>query len=340
MRSGVRGSRVDPRVKPCRSRSPRTSTDCAHRSRGCSGSWHGNGHGDYPTIEAFQFGQELVFQQDGRPFIHYFSRAWIVDEDGDEGARRRPRDRLPAAAGRWHRRGRAGPQHRLRGDLVRRDPPRAAAARDGHRRRGPHRDGQGVRRRASGSTATSRATCCTPTTWPRWARSSSPTPGPSSSGGDGDDRHDDWPRAELRGTSGYRLTPAARADPRPRSTTLGHATPDEVLAEVREHSSAVNVSTVYRTLEVLEELGLVRHAHLERPGADLPLRHATTSTSTSSAGIVGRVVSVGPDVLDAPCRRLRRRARLRRRRRTPDGLRRLRRVPRRADRHDDVDEST
>ena len=29
-----------------------------------------------------------------------------------------------------------------------------------------------------------------------------------------------------------------------------------------EQSSAINVSTVYRTLEVLEELGLVRHAHL------------------------------------------------------------------------------
>ena len=43
---------------------------------------------------------------------------------------------------------------------------------------------------------------------------------------------------------------------------LGHATPDEVLAEVRTHSAAVNISTVYRTLETLEELGLVRHAHL------------------------------------------------------------------------------
>ena len=38
---------------------------------------------DYPTIEGFQFGQELVFQQDGRPFVHYFSRAWIVDDNGD-----------------------------------------------------------------------------------------------------------------------------------------------------------------------------------------------------------------------------------------------------------------
>ena len=46
------------------------------------GSWHGNGQGDYPTIEGFHFGQEMVFQQDGRPFIHYISRAWIVDEEG------------------------------------------------------------------------------------------------------------------------------------------------------------------------------------------------------------------------------------------------------------------
>lgn len=43
---------------------------------------------------------------------------------------------------------------------------------------------------------------------------------------------------------------------------LGHATPDEVLTEVRQHSQAVNISTVYRNLEVLEQLGLVKHAHL------------------------------------------------------------------------------
>lgn len=43
---------------------------------------------------------------------------------------------------------------------------------------------------------------------------------------------------------------------------LGHATPDEVLAEVRTESAAVNISTVYRTLEVLEELELIRHTHL------------------------------------------------------------------------------
>ncbi|GAA3530778.1 FABP family protein [Nocardioides daeguensis] len=45
------------------------------------GTWRGNGHGDYPTIESFQFGQELIFAHDGRPFFHYMARSWIIDED-------------------------------------------------------------------------------------------------------------------------------------------------------------------------------------------------------------------------------------------------------------------
>ncbi len=46
------------------------------------GTWAGNGEGDYPTIEPFRFGQEVIFAHDGRPFFHYLSRAWIVDERG------------------------------------------------------------------------------------------------------------------------------------------------------------------------------------------------------------------------------------------------------------------
>lgn len=56
--------------------------DCA-RLAWIIGRWAGNGHGEYETIEPFQFGQEVVFQQDGRPFIHYMSRSWIVDADGN-----------------------------------------------------------------------------------------------------------------------------------------------------------------------------------------------------------------------------------------------------------------
>jgi hypothetical protein len=48
------------------------------------GTWRGNGHGDYPTIDTFEFGQELIFTHDGRPFFHYMSHAWIVDEQGNK----------------------------------------------------------------------------------------------------------------------------------------------------------------------------------------------------------------------------------------------------------------
>jgi Fur family ferric uptake transcriptional regulator len=43
---------------------------------------------------------------------------------------------------------------------------------------------------------------------------------------------------------------------------LGHATPDQVHAKVAGVAAGVNITTVYRTLELLEELGLVTHAHL------------------------------------------------------------------------------
>ena len=81
----------------------------------------------------------------------------------------------------------------------------------------------------------------------------------------------DW-RERLR-EGGYRMTPqrelVLRAVDR-----LSHATPDEVFNAVREHSSAVNVSTVYRTLELLEQLGLVRHTHISDRA---PTYHSTRS---------------------------------------------------------------
>lgn len=48
------------------------------------GTWGGRGNGDYPTIEPFSYGQELSFSQDGRPFFHYMSRSWIVDDEGEK----------------------------------------------------------------------------------------------------------------------------------------------------------------------------------------------------------------------------------------------------------------
>ncbi|GAA1915817.1 FABP family protein [Nocardioides lentus] len=47
------------------------------------GTWRGNGHGDYPTIDKHEFGQELIFTHDGRPFLQYLSRTWVVDDAGE-----------------------------------------------------------------------------------------------------------------------------------------------------------------------------------------------------------------------------------------------------------------
>jgi hypothetical protein len=50
------------------------------------GRWQGAGVGDYPTIEALQFGQEVEFSYvPGKPFLEYRSRTWRIDEAGELG---------------------------------------------------------------------------------------------------------------------------------------------------------------------------------------------------------------------------------------------------------------
>lgn len=48
------------------------------------GTWQGVGVGGYPTVEEFRFGQEVVFTEHGKPFLHYQSRAWLLDDEGNE----------------------------------------------------------------------------------------------------------------------------------------------------------------------------------------------------------------------------------------------------------------
>ncbi len=104
----------------------------------------------------------------------------------------------------------------------------------------------------------------------------------------------EW-QAKLR-ARGYRLTPqrelVLRAVER-----LGHATPDEVLAAVREESNAVNISTVYRALELLEELDLVRHAHLTDRA---PTYHSTATPAHVHLVCreCGSVTEVAPEVVE------------------------------------------
>jgi Fur family transcriptional regulator, ferric uptake regulator len=61
--------------------------------------------------------------------------------------------------------------------------------------------------------------------------------------------------------SGYRVTPQRQLVLEAVSR-LEHATPEEIFADVRLTARGVNVSTVYRTLELLEQLALVTHTHL------------------------------------------------------------------------------
>ena len=51
------------------------------------GDWHGFGVVGYPTMTESRFEQEVSFSHDGRPFLSYTSRTWLVDDDG---ARVRP----------------------------------------------------------------------------------------------------------------------------------------------------------------------------------------------------------------------------------------------------------
>jgi Fur family ferric uptake transcriptional regulator len=43
---------------------------------------------------------------------------------------------------------------------------------------------------------------------------------------------------------------------------LGHATPEQICAQVQRSAPAVNITTIYRTLDLMERIGLVRHTHL------------------------------------------------------------------------------
>ncbi|MEX0426772.1 Fur family transcriptional regulator [Nocardioides sp. DS6] len=112
---------------------------------------------------------------------------------------------------------------------------------------------------------------------------------------------EDW-REALR-AKGYRLTPQ-RELVLAAVEKLSHATPEDVLAEVRRSSSAINLSTVYRNLEFLEELGLVRHAHLGDRGSTY---HSTSGREHFHIVCrkCQRVSSVDPEVAAPLAERLR-----------------------------------
>lgn len=112
---------------------------------------------------------------------------------------------------------------------------------------------------------------------------------------------EDWER-RLR-EHGFRITPQ-RQLVLEAVESLRHGTPEEILIEVQRTATGVNLSTVYRTLEVLEEVGLVTHAHI---GHGAPTYHAVDEHVHIHL-VCDRcksVLSVGADVAKSMVDRLR-----------------------------------
>lgn len=48
------------------------------------GVWRGEGEAVYPTIQGpYRYGQQVTFAHDGRPFLCYETRAWLLTADGE-----------------------------------------------------------------------------------------------------------------------------------------------------------------------------------------------------------------------------------------------------------------
>jgi hypothetical protein len=44
------------------------------------GTWRGEGKGDYPTIDAFSFGEEITVDHVGDAFLRVDQRSWLLDD--------------------------------------------------------------------------------------------------------------------------------------------------------------------------------------------------------------------------------------------------------------------
>jgi Fur family transcriptional regulator, ferric uptake regulator len=79
---------------------------------------------------------------------------------------------------------------------------------------------------------------------------------------------------------------------------LGHATADDIQRDVAERSLTLNLSTIYRTLTLLDELGVIRHV-------DLPDRSTVYHSKTTHAHVhlacrrCGTVTDAEPDDFSA-----------------------------------------
>ncbi|MFB9744654.1 Fur family transcriptional regulator [Pseudonocardia sulfidoxydans] len=84
---------------------------------------------------------------------------------------------------------------------------------------------------------------------------------------------------------------------------LGHATPEQICTRVQQTAPAVNITTIYRTLELLERIGLVRHTHL---GHGAPTYSEEDHQHVHLVcHLCGTVAEAPTDLMDALAERLR-----------------------------------
>jgi len=84
---------------------------------------------------------------------------------------------------------------------------------------------------------------------------------------------------------------------------LGHATPEQICGQVQSSAPAVNITTIYRTLDLMERIGLVRHTHLGHGAptySELEHQHVHLVCHTC-----GAVTETSPGLLDGVAERLR-----------------------------------
>lgn len=113
------------------------------------------------------------------------------------------------------------------------------------------------------------------------------------------------PLAERLRSRGLRLTPQ-REQVLAAVGALEHATPESIVARLRDEAApgatAPDTSTVYRTLELLERLGLVWHTHL---GKGAPVYHAAEHPHLHVVcASCGEITSAPPGLLDSAAERL------------------------------------
>lgn len=111
----------------------------------------------------------------------------------------------------------------------------------------------------------------------------------------------DWDRRLHQ--HGYRITPQRQLVLQA-VETLRHGSPEELLAEVQRHAAGVNLSTIYRALEVLEKVGLVTHSHI---GHGAPTYHSVDDHTHIhlACDACGAVESITADILEPLARALR-----------------------------------